>query len=229
MRVVAVIPVKSLSERMESKNFREFFAGESLFDLLIKKSLNSNGIDEIYISTDALELEDRVENLGCRFIQRGDEFCNNKTPWSDVIAHVADSIPEDDNTVIALCHTTSPLFDEYGDAIRLYKDLIKAGEFDGLVTVSELTEFIVSEKRQPMNYTWGVWHRYSQQLDTIYAITGALFIAPKIEMVRNRYVISKNPYFYEVSQLKAINVDTVYDFKLAQLIMKNKELLSNAL
>ena len=228
MRVVAVIPVKSISERVASKNFREFFAGESLFSLLIDKLLNSSEIDEIYISSNALDVKDKVEKLGCKFIQRADEFCNNNVPWSDVIAHVADSIPENDDTAIAWCHTTSPLFDEYDKAIQSYKISTKNGKFDGLVTVSELAEFIVSEKRQPINYTWGPWHRYSQHLDTMYAITGALFIAPKIEMVRNRYVISKNPDFYEVSPLKAIDVDTEYDFKLAQLLMKNKELLSNA-
>jgi N-acylneuraminate cytidylyltransferase len=94
--------------------------------------------------------------------------------------------------------------------------------------VSELAEFIVSENRQPINYSWGPWHRYSQHLDTMYAITGALFIAPKIEMVRNRYVISKKPDFYVVPPLQAIDVDTEYDFKLAQLLMQNKGLLSNA-
>ena len=228
MRVVAVIPVKSISERVESKNFREFFAGESLFDLLIKKLRNSNEIDDIYISSNALNIKDRIEKLGCKFIQRADDFCNNDIPWSDVIAHVADSIPEDDNTAIAWCHTTSPLFDEYDKAIQSYKVSIKDGKFDGLVTVSELAEFIVSENRQPINYSWGPWHRYSQHLDTMYAITGALFIAPKVEMVRNRYVISKKPDFYVVPPLQAIDVDTEYDFKLAQLLMQNKELLSNA-
>jgi len=228
MRVVAVIPVKSISERVESKNFREFFAGESLFDLLINKLRNSNEIDDIYISSNALDVKDRVEKLGCKFIQREDEFCNNNIPWSDVIAHVSDSIPEDDDTAIAWCHTTSPLFDEYDEAIKSYKASIKEGQFDGLVTVSELAEFIVSENRQPINYSWGPWHRYSQHLDTMYTITGALFIAPKIEMARNRYVISKNPDFYIVPPLQAIDVDTEYDFKLAQLLMKNKESLSNA-
>ena len=228
MRVVAVIPVKSISERVKSKNFREFFASESLLDLLINKLRNSNEIDDIYISSNALDAKDRVEELGCKFIQREDEFCNNNIPWSDVIAHIAGSIPEDDNTAIAWCHTTSPLFDEYDEAIQSYTASTKDGKFDGLVTVSELAEFIVSENRQPINYSWGPWHRYSQHLDTMYAITGALFIAPKIEMVRNRYVISKNPDFYVVPPIQAIDVDTEYDFKLAQLLMQNKELLTNA-
>lgn len=228
MRVVAVIPIKLISERVESKNFREFFGGESLFDILVNKLRNSNEIDDIYISSNALDLKEKVERLGCKFILRADEFCNNNIPWSDVIAHVSNSIPEDDNTAIAWCHTTSPLFDEYDEAVKSYKTSIKEGQFDGLVTVSELDEFIVSANRQPINYSWGPWHRYSQHLEQMYTITGALFIAPKIEMARNRYVISKNPDFYIVPPLQAIDVDTEYDFKLAQLLMKNKRNLSDA-
>ena len=223
MRVVAVVPVKAVSERVPSKNFKEFFEGDSLFDLLIKKLLQSNQIDDIYISSNNLSLKEKVEDLGCRFIQRDDEFCNNIIPWSDVIAHIASSIPEDDGVSIAWCHATSPLFEDYDKAIKSYKDSVLSGQHDGLITVSELSEFIVSEKRQPVNYSWGPWHRYSQFLDTMYTITYALFIATKEEMVKNRYVISKNPSFYIVPPLQAIDVDTDYDFKLAQLLMQNKE------
>lgn len=226
-KIVAVIPVKSVSERVPSKNFRDFFEGDSLFDLLIKKLLKSSQIDEIYISSNELSIKQKVENLGCRFIQRDDEFCNNNIPWSDVIAHIASSIPEDDSTAIAWCHATSPLFEDYDKAIKVYKDCILNGEYDGLITVSELSEFIVSEKRQPINYSWGPWHRYSQFLDKMYTITYALFVTTKEEMIKNRYVISKNPNFYIVPPLQAIDVDTDYDFKLAQLLMKNKEYFNN--
>jgi len=228
MKVVAVVPVKSVSERVESKNFKPFYAGKSLFDLLLEDLLSSNNIDEVYVSSDAAELKKQVEEMGCNFILRPEEFCNNNIPWSDVISHVAASIPEDDDATIAWCHTTSPLFDEYDEAIDAYKRSTANGKYDGLVVVTELSEFIVSEKKQPVNYSWGPWHRYSQYLDKLYAITGALFITSKKQMVDNRYVVSRNPNFYKVNQLKSIDVDTEYDFKLAQLLMEHKEDLINA-
>ena len=227
MTVVAVVPVKSVSERVASKNFREFFEGESLFDLLVGKLLKSSEIDEIYISSNELSIKDKVEGLGCKFIKRDENFCNNKTPWSDVIANIAASIPETNETSIAWCHTTSPLFDEHDAAIKSYKASASKDLYDGLITVSELSEFIVSENKQPINYSWGPWHRYSQHLEKMYTITYALFIATKEEMVKNRYVISKNPEFYVVPPIQAIDVDTDYDFKLAQLLIENKERFTN--
>ena len=226
MKIVAVIPVKAVSERVESKNFRDFIDGRSLFDILLSKLVESKVIDKIYVSSDAKNIKDFVERKGCSFIERDKKFCNNQVPWSDVIAHVAESIPEKDDTVLCWCHTTSPLFDEYEQAIEDYKKSLKDG-FDGLVSVCQVNDFIVSEKGQPLNYSWGPWHKYSQFLDKYYSITGALFITTKGEMVKNRYVISKNPFFYKVSDFKSIDVDTEFDFKLAQLLFMNRSNLLN--
>ena len=226
MKIVAVIPVKAVSERVESKNFRDFIDGRSLFDILLSKLVESKVIDKIYVSSDAKNIKDFVERKGCSFIERDKKFCNNQVPWSDVIAHVAESIPEKNDTVLCWCHTTSPLFDEYEQAIKDYKKSLKDG-FDGLVSVCQVNDFIVSEKGQPLNYSWGPWHKYSQFLDKYYSITGALFITTKGEMVKNRYVISKNPFFYKVSDFKSIDVDTEFDFKLAQLLYMNRSNLLN--
>jgi len=226
MKIVAVIPVKAVSERVESKNFRDFIDGRSLFDILLSKLVESKVIDKIYVSSDAKNIKDFVERKGCSFIERDKKFCKNQMPWSDVIAHVAESIPEKDDTVLCWCHTTSPLFDEYEQAIKDYKKSLKDG-FDGLVSVCQVNDFIVSEKGQPLNYSWGPWHKYSQFLDKYYSITGALFITTKGEMVKNRYVISKNPFFYKVSDFKSIDVDTEFDFKLAQLLFMNRSNLLN--
>jgi N-acylneuraminate cytidylyltransferase len=225
-RIVAVIPVKDKSERVENKNFVEFTDGFSLFELKLQHLINANVFDEIYVSTNspkAKNIMSKYENI--KIIQRDEHFCNNVTSWSDVIHEVISSIPENENTTIAWCHTTSPLFKNYKEAIEKYKNIIKEDEYNGLTTVSKLSEFIVSEKARPVNYNWGVWHEYSQNLDKLYSITGALFIATKSEMLKNRYVCSTKPYLFEVSDYEAIDIDTMYDFKLAQMMYTYKDQL----
>jgi len=225
MKIVAVIPVKDKSERVKSKNFTEFVDGLSLFELKLQHLIEANMFDEIYVSTNsqkAKEVSLRYPNI--KVIDRDDYYCNNITLWSDVIYEVVSSIPEDDNVSIAWCHTTSPLFKRYQECIVEYKKSIKDG-YNGLITVASLNEFIVSQKARPVNYNWGVWHEYSQNLDKLYSITGAFFIAKKSEMLKNRYVISKKPYLFEVSNFEAIDIDTMYDFKIAQLMYKNKKQL----
>lgn len=228
MRVVAVIPVKDKSERVESKNFKNFAGDLSLFELKLQHLIQSECFDQIYISTNSVKAKKIASSYkNIIVIGRDDHFCNNITSWSEVINEVVSSIPETEDTSIAWCHTTSPLFNNFKEAVEKYKCVSLEGTHNGLTTVSNLNEFIVSEKARPVNYNWGVWHEYSQNLDKLFSITGALFICKKSEMLRNRYVCSSNPYLFTVSAYEAIDIDDNYDFKLAQLMFDHKHQLEN--
>ena len=222
MRIVAVVPIKATSERVKNKNFRTFADDRSLFELLIEQLTNCSLIDDIFVSTDEKTIQEYVASKGCNFLLRDTQFCNNQVAWSDVITHVVGSLPVDNDTAVMWCHTTSPLFNRYAEAIQAYKEAIRIGQSDGLVTVSSLKEFIVNDKKRAVNYSWGVWHPYSQNLEKLFRITGALFIAKKGDMIANRYVISQNPLFFEATSYESIDVDTEFDFTLAQMMYENK-------
>ena len=158
---------------------------------------------------------------------RGKNLSLSKIPDSSKDLEKSISIPEIEDTSIAWCHTTSPLFNNYKEAVEKYKSVTKKGTHNGLTTVSTLGEFIISEKARPVNYHWGVWHEYSQNLDKLFSITGGLFIAKKSEMLKNRYVCSTKPYLFKVSDYEAIDIDNIYDFRIAQLMYENKSKLEN--
>lgn len=226
MKTIAVVPVKTISERVESKNFREFHNGKSLFDLLIEKLIDSKVFDEIYVSSNSKKLQDKTSELGIKYIFRDDKFCNNSIPWSDVVAHVAESIPEDPTSTLAWCHTTSPTFNRYKDAVKKYLELKDKGTHDGLMTVEKSSEFILSEKLQPLNFAWGPWHKYSQYLESYYYMSNTLFISSIKIMIEHKYMVSKNPYLYKLKPYESIDIDNEYDFELAKILMNNKEILS---
>jgi CMP-N-acetylneuraminic acid synthetase len=223
MKIVAVIPVKEISERVKSKNLRDFYNGESLLKILIKKLKKCKEIEKIYISSNSEKIK-KISNLeNCEYLHRDIKFCNNVTSWSDVISEVVNSIPENDKTNLMWCHTTTPLFDSYLKAIKLYKK--KKFRNDGLISVAKFSQFIINEKKMPINYSWGVWHPYSQNLEKLYYITGALFMGIIADMKKNRYVISKNPYYLVADNIESIDIDTNYDFELAKILYKNKNKL----
>ena len=223
MKIVAVIPVKEISERVKRKNLRKFFKDQSLLELLIKKLKKTKQISKIYISGNSKEIERISLKYKCQYIERNNKFCNNTTPWSEVIFEVANSIPEEKNTILMWCHTTTPLFNSFQEAIKIFKN--KKFKHDGLVSVEKFNRFIVTEKKIPLNYAWGVWHPYSQKLQKLYSITGALFMMKLEQFKINRYVISKNPFYLETKKFEGMDIDTEDEFKLAQLIYKNQKKL----
>ena len=225
MRKVAVIPVKHKSERVENKNFKHFYKGTSLFELKLDQLVKSNCFDHIYVSTNSPfvnKILDYKNHNNVSIISRSDSFCNNEIPWSEVIHHIADSLPEEDETCVAWCHTTSPLFNSYKECVELFIENFNSNRYNGLVTVSNFNDFLVDEKSNPINYAWGPWHKYSQYLTKYYTINGALFIATKKEIVKNRYVISTNPYLHCISKEQSIDVDDDLDFEFAQFLYSKK-------
>ena len=72
-----------------------------------------------------------------------------------------------------------------------------------------------------------VWHEYSQQLESLFRVTYALFIAKKEEMIKNRYVTSRKPYLFKCTPYESVDIDNLYDFKLAQLLYSNKSVFQN--
>tara|TARA_A100001011_G_C14002487_1_gene712002 strand:- start:16 stop:693 length:678 start_codon:yes stop_codon:yes gene_type:complete len=223
MRIVAVIPVKEISERVKSKNLRSFYKNHSLLSILIKKLKKCKEISKIYISSNSEKIEKISKKYNCSYIKRDMKYCNNVTPWSEVIFEVVNSLPEKDDTTLMWCHTTSPLFNNFSKAIKIYKS--KNFKNDGLISVEKFKKFLVTSKKRPLNYSWGVWHPYSQDLDSLYSITGAVFMMSIKQFKKNRYVISKNPFYLESENFEGIDVDTLEDFKLAKLLYKNQKYL----
>lgn len=220
MKIIALIPVKEISERVSKKNFRRFYKNKSLLDILINKLKKCKDISEIYISSNSSKIKKISSKNKCTYLERDKKFCNNITPWSEVITEVVNTIPEDDDTILMWCHTTTPIFDSYNEAIKIFKS--KKFKNDGLISVEKFKRFIVTEKKMPLNYSWGVWHPYSQNLNKLYSITGALFMMSLKQFKINRYVISKNPFYLETKNFEGFDIDTMEEFKIAQLIYKNK-------
>ena len=154
-KINIVIPVKKTSERVKNKNFKKFINNKSLFEILIQKLKSCSFVDNIYVSSNHVKMEKKINKLGCIYIHRKDKYCNNKIPWSEMIYHTVDALPLKSMDDLAWCHTTTPLFNNYTKVINKYFDIKKSKKYNSLLTVSKFNEFIVSDKMRPINYAWG--------------------------------------------------------------------------
>ena len=209
--IVAVVPVREGSQRVKGKNFRPFGPYQSLLHLKLKHLKDANCFDRIFVSSDSPNAAQIAEENGVEFLDRSAELCSSEIRWAPVIAGVAATIPGD--PLVAWCHTTSPLFQRYADALRIFME--NSDRYDSLVAVRRFNEFVLNAKGRPINYTFGHWHDYSQDLDELYTVTGALFIARKIDIINWHYLIGVNPLMFETTKQEAIDVDDIEDFELA--------------
>jgi CMP-N-acetylneuraminic acid synthetase len=224
MKHFAVIPVKHHSERVENKNFRPFLDDKSLLDLKVEQLQKSGVYTDIFISSDSGRAGDCAKKYGIQLLERSRRFCDNLTPWSEVIVEVISKLPIEDSDAVSWCHVTSPLFYDFAHAASKFDALSDASvpKYNGLFAVARLNRFLLNSKYRPVNYAWGQWHPYSQDLEPYYFVTGSLFMARKRDFLDARYVITSRPYALEVSEKEAVDVDTELDFKIASMLVKEK-------
>lgn len=217
--IVAVIPAKSNSTRVPNKNFRDFYKGQSLLEIKIKQCLESGVFDTVYVSSDTEQAKEIAEKFGAEFVLRDRRLCLDETPWSEVLVGVLDSLQEDENTLIAWAPLTSPMFDRFSDAF----DKIKASEeFDSVMTITKLQHYFLNSDHIPMNFQYGVWASYSQSLKPVYQMNCALWLAKKGAMIRNRFQLGDRPFYMETSQSEGVDIDTMDEFEIAQLLYARK-------
>jgi N-acylneuraminate cytidylyltransferase len=210
----AVVPVKHRSERVANKNFRPFLDnGKSLLDFKIEQLQESGVYSDIFISSDSPSARECAKRCGVRFLERSARACDPNTSWSEVIVEVVESTPIGGEDALSWCHVTSPLFRDFKKAVSQFDDL--PVEYNGLFTVARLNRFILNSAFRPVNYLWGTWHPYSQQLEPYYFVTGSLFMAKKRDFLNARYVIPSRARPLEVSELQSIDIDTELDFEIA--------------
>jgi CMP-N-acetylneuraminic acid synthetase len=218
----AVIPVKHCSERFENKNFRPFLGGKSLLETKIEQLQKCGAYTDIFISSDSPTARECAKRYGVRFLERSPRLCDNSIPWSEVIVEVVSSTPIGDDDALSWCHVTSPLYSDFKSAVRRFDDMPR--EFNGLFAVSRLNRFILNSKYRPVNYAWGHWHPYSQDLEPFYFVTGSLFTARRRDLLDARYVITSRPYPMEISEREAVDIDSELDFEMARWLAENPSL-----
>ena len=92
---VAIVPVRTGSKRVKNKNFREFYNGESLFDIKIEQLKSTKLFDKIYVSSDSAMVKKFCKKKGVQFLKRKKILSDHKYPWHEIHNSILNSIPGD--------------------------------------------------------------------------------------------------------------------------------------
>jgi CMP-N-acetylneuraminic acid synthetase len=65
-------------------------------------------------------------------------------------------------------------------------------------------------------------HPRSQDLPKIYALNFAVNILSRETMIKNKNILGDNFYSYMIDDIESVDVDTEFDFKIAEMLYNNK-------
>ena len=130
MKVVAFLPVKHNSERIESKNTK-LLDGKPLFIHTLEKLNLCEEIDEIYLDTESDEILEIASEVNHLPLKRAPELATNKTDGHQLFYNAARQV-DADLYVQILC--TSP-FISAATIDKAIKDLKTDASFDSAVLI----------------------------------------------------------------------------------------------
>jgi CMP-N,N'-diacetyllegionaminic acid synthase len=213
-KLVAVVPVRQGSTRVKDKNFKPF-GGRNLLEIKLEQLKRIGGIDEIVVNTDSAEAIEIARRSDVKYFEREPYFASSECMNRDHWANLAETTSAD-YIMHTLC--TSPLILDftYSEIIKLYNDKILNGNHDSINTVRKVKKFMWLDG-EPMNYDMNNAPN-SQDLPNVVSITFGISIISKALMFDRKNVVGTNPYFYDLDEVEAVDIDTPLEFEFAEYL-----------
>ena len=227
MKITAVIPIRSGSQRVKDKNLRAF-ADTNLMELKIKNLLQVPELTSIVVNTNselAIEIVNKSYRGGGVTTHRREEYySSSQCSGSEFFRHLGEVT---DTDLFVYCPCTSP-FIKPETVSQCINQFISTSDYDCLATVSSVKEFLWLDG-DPMNYD-PAHAPNSQDLPDVVALNFGVTVVRKEDLIKNSNIIGKNPQFVKTSDIESIDIDTPLDFYIAEqlykkLVIEKKRLL----
>ncbi len=212
---LVIIPARAGSQRLMGKNMRKL--GEySLVEHSIRYA-QSYAFSDILVSTNDVEVSQLAQKLNIKVVHRPEDLAQNESLVINALQHVIGQ-QEKEYDFIILLQPTNPLRPK--NIMKQALDRIKTNCFDSLMTVSQAPKKvgkIEDNSFVPFNYEMG---QRSQDIEPLYAENGLLYIIRSSLIMEGKLLGEKNFPLLVDYPFAEIDIDTLEDFKKAELYLK---------
>jgi CMP-N-acetylneuraminic acid synthetase len=214
-KIVALLPMKANSVRVEGKNFREF-CGKPLFRWILDTLLEVDAIDQIIINTDARHIlveNGLVDTDRITIRDRNSEICGDHVSMNLVLADDLANVPAD---LYLMTHTTNPLMsaDTVRSAIAAFTDAKAADQADSLFTVDKVQTRLYRADCSPVNHDPDNLIP-TQNLEPWFEENSNLYIFTSESFAKTNARIGSHPMMFEGPFFESVDIDTPADWDFA--------------
>lgn len=213
MKVVAILPAKGTSERIESKNMK-LLNGKPLFLHTLEKLCECEFIDEVYLDTDSDEMLQYADYLNYIPFKREAELATNKASGNMVFMNEVNKIDAD---IYIQIFATTPFISK--ETIKKGIGMVAAdNEYDSAILVRKEKLYRI-EGNQPVYPKDNIPNSVTLP-DTI-SDTMGLYIIKKESALKGQNRYGFNPYLLVADATEAIDINYDEDFQLAEHVARS--------
>jgi len=227
IKVLAIIPARGGSKGVPRKNIREINS-VPLIGYTINAALESNCLTDVVVSTDDIEIADISKKFGAQVpFLRPENLASDSAQSEPVVRHALRFMESEKNIkydAVLMLQPTSPLrsSEHIRDCVELFT-LQKCDSVVSVVSVGGEHPFRMKRliKGRLINYIdQGFWDmRPRQDLPDVYIRNGAVYLIDRDVLMQERQLIGRDCLGYEMGDLESINIDSMLDLKLAEILL----------
>lgn len=223
MKVIAFLPAKGSSERIESKNIK-LLDGKPLFLHTLEKLSKCSFIDEVYLDTESDEVIDLASEVDCKVLKRDPKLATNKTDGHQLFMN---EVKQVDGDIYIQILGTSPFIEI--ESIQKGVEKIKEGVYDSAVLIKKEKQYLWKSEKPLYN----IDHiPNSVDLEDTIIETMGLYLINKEAALKTNRRFGEKVFFLKASPLESIDVNYEEEFLLANLIAagrreKERQLFQN--
>ena len=226
--VLAIILARGGSKGLPGKNIRKL-AGKPLIAYSIGQALESRHIGRVVVSTEDKEIARVAARYQAEVIIRPDELALDDTSSVATLQHTLDYLKEAEGyspDLVVLLQPTSPLR-KVEDIDGAIDRLLEVG-CDSVVSVCEVEHpahwmyTLEGERLKPIVEGGGEMGR-RQDASKAYRLNGAVYVTHKDVVMKQDRVMGDDTRAYIMPRERSVDIDTEFDFKLAELLMQERD------
>ena len=222
--ILCIIPARGGSKGIPMKNIIKLNNKPMLY-YSIKAAINSKYICRTIISTDNIEIAKIAKKFFAEVIKRPKSLSNGKLPMEPIIEHVLQVLEKKEKyypDIIIILSNTSPLrtSKHVDEALKKFQnknfDSLTSG-FKGIRFMWKKNgKYIYPENNNPKK------RPNRQEIKDQYIENGAIHITKYKSFMKSKCKLSGNIGIYEMPEEISFEIDTIYDLKIAEFLLKNK-------
>lgn len=212
-----MIPARLGSQRFKEKNLKKI-NGLTLIELCVKKCVESNVFDEVWVNSESSVIGKLGERYGAKFYKRSDELANSIATSEEF---VQDFLSKIDCDYLFQVHTIAPLLTstQVKDFVNSF---VESGDNTGLVYEEIVLESFY--KGKPLNFSYDK-KQNSQDLEPIQKVSWSISGWKANEFVNNNNckTYTTPVYLHRLPKEATIVIKTEEDYELCKLIKSRRK------
>lgn len=217
--IVALVPMRHHSQRVEGKNFRNL-AGVPLFYYIIQTLQECSEIARIVVDTDSEPVMDGLKKDFplVTILERPEYLRADDMSMNEVLLYDTSQVEAD---FYIQTHSTNPLLKKETISKAINTFLSNFPGFDSLFSVTRIQTRLWDDSGTAINHNPAVLLQ-TQDLPPVFEENSCLYIFNRNTLLTNHNRLGDRPLMFEIAASEAWDIDEILDFEIVEFLI-NKE------